>query len=103
MPYEPTALERQASLATTEARDDLHRAQSLLDVGESAPFEDERRHGPAIGPGERRKLVMIAEVAAELGAVAGDAGAVTRAARGGNPSGAPWRARGGRFPAWAPC
>ena len=66
MPHEPTALERHAAVAVTEAVDYLHRAQSLLDVAENAILEEERKHAPAVSPSNQAKLVLYAEVAAEL-------------------------------------
>ncbi len=63
--YEPTALERHAALAVTEAVDYLHRAQSLLDVAETALVQEENGRD-FVSPSNQAKLIRYAEVSAEL-------------------------------------
>ncbi len=53
MPHEPTVLERHAALAVTEAVDYLHRAQSLLDVAESAFVQERAPKGISFASCER--------------------------------------------------
>lgn len=63
--HEPTALERHAALAVTEAVDYLHRAQSLLDVAEQALVEEENGRD-FVSPSNQAMLIRYAEVAGEL-------------------------------------
>ena len=63
--YEPTALERHAAEAISEADDYLDRAASLLDVAENALLEEERKNAPFVGIANQYRLIALADLKAE--------------------------------------